>query len=306
MIPVPPPPEGPPNPSRRLLFFALRVCVVAGLGALAFFLGLRLHDDEAPEFPPRALVVSVVDVGHGEASWIRTPDGRFIVIGAGPPGSGAAVAASLRSAGARRIDLLVLPYPYADCLGAAPELLAQLPAVEAIESGWTRVNRKQEETREALRARGTPVSVGRDGDRRQVGAVGVEVLAPGRELVARTPAAGNNSLVVRVRYGGVAFLWAGGIEGPGEAALLARGPDRLRSDWLRVARFGNAGASSAEFLEAVGARFAVVATGPNKAGLPAPETLERLSATGAQVLRTDQSRRDLVFLSDGDTVWRAR
>lgn len=287
---------------RALVQWSLRVALLAALGGLAFTLGLHIGRPPDSPFPPRALVVAVLPVGAGEASWIKTPDGRFIVLGAGPPEAGAALTASLRAAGARRIDLLVLPYPYADALGGAVDLIQALPVQACLTPGWPRVNRKQGEVEELLAARGVPVTVARQGYQQKLGDAALEVLAPGEPLVSRSPAAGNNSLVVRMRWGKTAFLWCGGIERPGEQALLERAGPRLAADWIRVARLGNAGAASPELLRAVAPRIAVLSVGPNRDGLPDADLLARLRATGAQILRTDEQVRDLIFASDGERV----
>ena len=287
---------------RALLAWTARIAVLAALGGAAFYVGLHTGQPAPSPFPPRSLVVAVLPVGAGEASWIKTPDGRFVVIGAGPPEAGPALVASLRAAGARRINLLVLPYPYADALGGAVDLIQALPVQACLTSGWARVNRKQGEVEALLATRRIPMTVGRQGATQRIGDATLEVLAPGDPLVARSPAAGNNSLVVRLRWGKSSFLWCGGIEGPGEQALLERAGPRLPSDWLRVARLGNAGAASPELLRIVQPRYAVLSVGPNRDGLPDSGLVARLRATGAQVLRTDEQRRDLFFISDGERV----
>ncbi|MFY7954397.1 MAG: ComEC/Rec2 family competence protein, partial [Armatimonadaceae bacterium] len=244
--------------------------------------------------------------GNGEATWIRTPTGKFVVIGTGTPGSESRLIASLQAAGCRSVDLLILPYPYADCLGGATRLVESFPIKAAVDNGWPRVNQRQEETRRLLASKGSPIVPVRDGDVRWLDSVSVRFLAPANDLVRRSPAAGNNSLVVQLRYGETEFLWAGGIEQDGEAALLARGPFRLRSDWLHAARHGNAGSSSAEFLEAVGASIVVLAVGKDLPGTPDPGVLDRIRATGATLVRTDSVRDPQLFLSDGTSVWQDR
>jgi competence protein ComEC len=64
----------------------------------------------------------------------------------------------------------------------------------------------------------------------------------------------------------------------------------LPADVLKVSRHGSEQASSAAFLEAVGAEVAIISVGAdNPDGDPAQETLERLEAAGARVFRTDQN-----------------
>ncbi len=286
---------------RRL--FPLLVMSLLATGAMlaGFLLGSR------PLPPPvRRLDVTVVNVGNGEASWIRTPRDRFILIGGGPPGAGPKVADALRAAGARHIDLLVLPYPYAEAIGGVPDVLRHFEVRAALETGYPRpdqaVNQVQEEVRALLAARSVPVQIARAGQKLALDGVRLEVLAPAEPLPSAAPGAANSSLVLRAAFGNTVFLFAGGLERAGETALIARGPD-LRAGWLRVARFGTRNATSPEFLRLVRPSVAVISVARgNFDGYPHRETLERLAASGARVFRTDEADGDLSFWSDGFQV----
>jgi competence protein ComEC len=279
-------------------------------GALALFVGRYAaltpkSSDPSPKiaFPPQALVVTVVSVGQGEASWVKTPENKFLVIGTGPVGSGPKLIASLKAAGATQIDLLVLPYPYSEVVGGVSELVAAFPIKAVLDSGGDRVNKVQSEALDALIQKRIPIEIAQASRQAyDLGGGRLDVLFPGKLRVTSTPVAANNSVVLHLVWGETTFLWEGGLEADGERALLSQGVD-LTSDWLRVGRFGNAGASSSEFLRAVSPEFAVISVGPNSNNLPGTDTLTRLSAAGIELFRTDQSPKDLVFLSDGQKVW---
>lgn len=254
-------------------------------------------------YTPRVLV-TVVNVGHGEASWIRTPGGKFILIGAGPPGSGSAVVESLRGAGARRIDLLILPYPYEEVIGGVPEVLEEFPLRGAWDSGYKlqnyeNVNDMQGQVESMLAARNIPLQAVRAGQKFPIDGVNIEVLAPAEPLLTAKPGSVNNSVVVKVTFGSTAFLFAGGLERAGEMALLARAPE-IAAEWLRVPRFGSREATSPELLRQVRPSIAVVSAGKvNAGGYPHQETLERLKASGASVYLTSESEGNITFESNG-------
>jgi competence protein ComEC len=238
---------------RRLLFFSLVTLFFAALAALIGF-GLGKYRDQTAVASKR-LQVTVLNVGHGEAAWVRTPGGKTILIGSGPPGSGEAVVASLRSAGVTRIDLLLLPYPYVESIGGVTAVLSAFPVTQVIEPGGPRVNQIHEDIRRYLAAKNVPVKIGRTGDNVTVDGASLQILAPSEPFLQVTPESANNGLVVRVRWGQTSFLFTGGIERAGEDALIARSPDALKSDWLRVSRFGTREASSPEFLHLVSPDF---------------------------------------------------
>jgi competence protein ComEC len=75
----------------------------------------------------------------------------------------------------------------------------------------------------------------------------------------------------------------------------------VAADVLKVAHHGNRYSSSAPFLDAVGAELAIISVGAdNPYGHPAQETLDRLAAAGARVLRTDQNC-TITVTTDGQT-----
>ena len=286
---------------------ARRTLLLGGAAAGgALYLGVRLRgrvQEEPPiVFPPQSLVVAALNVGQGEASWIKTPDGQFIVIGAGPDEAGPLLARSLQRAGATRIDLLILPTPYRESLGGVAALAEALPITMAFDNGWrTILNGRHRETRDSLERRGIPLYAARSGQSFSLAKGALEFLHPSDPLVPSAPEAGNNAVVVRLRWGATRFLWAGGLERAGEESLLARS-DSVAAHWLRVSRFGTRDASSPEWLRAVSPEIAVVSVGTNRQGYPHPETLERLEASGARLYRTDSTPDALIFLSDGESV----
>jgi competence protein ComEC len=271
------------------------------LAAAALFTGFVISQRRTDPARTNRLEVVVVNVGEGESSVIRTPDGHVVLIGAGPPGQGRRIFETLEELGAHHIDLLILPYPYAEAIGGTVELLSSLRIGTVIESGGPAVNQWQEHIRTECRRRGIRVEIGRAGESILLGGARVSLLAPGAARVLTAPTAANNSLVVRLQWQATHFLFAGGIDRAGEDALLSRGGD-LCANWLRIARFGVDTATSAEFLERVSPEISVVSVGQNQNGYPAPGVIARIAAAGSKIYRTDARPDNLYFWSDGARV----
>jgi hypothetical protein len=97
-----------------------------------------------------------------------------------------------------------------------------------------------------------------------------------------------NSIVLRLTYGKTSVLFAGDARAETEAALLKRGAE-LGSTLLKVSAHGADFATTAEFLQQVGPRAAILSAGAgSKPGLPAQAVLDRLKAANVRTFRTDQ------------------
>ena len=92
---------------------------------------------------------------------------------------------------------------------------------------------------------------------------------------------------------------AGGV--PQVTGVLAEGQD-VSADVYKVAHHGSKHSSEAVLLRAVHPSIAVIEVGRvNDYGHPAPETLERLHAVGARVLRTDEDG-EVRVTTDGESL----
>ncbi len=105
----------------------------------------------------------------------------------------------------------------------------------------------------------------------------------------------EGSIVTRLDFGENAFLFTGDITENTERDLISRIPDSLAADFLKVAHHGSKYATSAEFLDEVRPREAIISVGKNnRYGHPTPEVLGRLEEKSITILRTDQNR-DIVY-----------
>jgi competence protein ComEC len=135
---------------------------------------------------------------------------------------------------------------------------------------------------------------------------GHRLSADGVEIAILGPAGGappwktrnDDSLVAAVRFGGVAILLAGDLEGRGEARLRA-GPALA----VKVPHHGSRSSSTAAFVAGVRPALAIVSAGyRSRFGHPHPDVVRRYAEAGALVLRTD--RDGAAFVStDGRRVW---
>jgi competence protein ComEC len=243
---------------------------------------------------PGGFEVLAADIGQGTAVLVRTQN-HLLVYDTGPQYSldndaGLRVLLPLLGArGERRIDLLVLSHRDGDHVGGAASLLAGRP-VAALQSSL--------EPGHALLAQaarlGVPTSRCDAGQRWTWDGVAFEWLHPTPQEHAAARKSNALSCVLRIADAqGHSVLLTGDIEAPQEAALLQRqsagnGPT-LASTVLLVPHHGSRTSSSAEFIDAVQPRTAVVQAGyRSRYGHPAPDVIRRYTNRGIEVVRSDQ------------------
>jgi competence protein ComEC len=252
--------------------------------------------------PQGSLRVSYIDVGQGDGILLHGSDDTDVLIGAGPPAVGPTVVAYLQSEGVDDVDVMVLTYANDAHIGGLVDVLSSTIPVEfAIYPYIYGFEGYQTETFKRIvaemRRRGKPCVMVSAPHTYTWGMLDAVVVNPVPMPTEHPP---DNSVVLLVIYGDVRFLFTADITAHAEQIILDRKElgTWLEAHVLKVARHGDERGSSAPFLEAVGADLAVISVGDN--ARPAQETLERLQAVGARVLRTDRNG-TIVVTTDGQT-----
>ena len=118
------------------------------------------------------------------------------------------------------------------------------------------------------------------------------------------PNLNNTSVVVRVQYERISFLFAGDAEKDAETAMVSQYGSFLRSTVLKTGHHGSETSSSQEFLDAVHPEHAIISVGRfNVFGHPSADVIARLHDMPSEVSRTDEDGA-IMFESDGTTLSR--
>ena len=228
------------------------------------------------------LEVHFIDVGQGDAILILAPDGKTALIDGGESGSGAL--AYLKAHGIKKVDLMVATHPHTDHIGGLVDVLEALPVDQVVTNGQPHTTRTFERFLDAIATeRATYTEVTR-GDSLRLGNLTFEVLHPtqpsGEDLNAQ-------SIVLRLVYGQIGFLFTGDASREGEASMLAA-QETVQAQILKVGHHGSRSASSLAFLAASHPEVAIYSAGAgNSYGHPHPETLAALAEVGATTYSTD-------------------
>ncbi|WP_158299265.1 DNA internalization-related competence protein ComEC/Rec2 [Paenibacillus antri] len=286
-------------------------CAAAYAGALLYAY--------APNAFDRTAVVSFLDVGQGDAIYIRTPYGKHIVIDGGgtvrfgKPGEewrlrkdpfevGADVVVPLlRKRGVQRIDALLMSHGDADHIGGLRAVVDSIPVKRVFFNGTAKEGETSEALFRAIVAKRIPLTAAYEGMIvRADPATELRILYPkpseGTELFVLDDQ-NERSVVLLMKVYEKTFLFAGDIGAAEEAAIA----EALRSeraafpsspsgiDVLKVAHHGSKTSTTEAWLEATKPSIAVVSAGRNNVyGHPHPTVMERLREAGIVTFRTDR------------------
>jgi len=286
----------------RYLFFAVCLALVLDL-VFWNFRGLFQKN----------LVITFIDVGHGDSILIEFPKGkRMLIDGGGLPedrfDTGKNVIAPLlwkKKIG--RIDYLVLTHPDPDHLKGLSFIASHFSIGQFWDSGLPADSGPSRRLDEILSSRKIARFSLNDGAPTQrVGGVQISILNPAAvrqsQKVSQNPSFLNNhSLVVKLCFKKIGILLTGDIEQEAEYRIVREGHS-LKADLLKVPHHGSSTSSSLLFLERVKPDYAVFSVGERNLGrLPNPEVLRRYQELGAQIFRTDQHGAVRV-VTDGEKI----
>jgi competence protein ComEC len=230
------------------------------------------------------LSVHFIDVGQGDSMLIKAGNQSMLIDG-GPTTEGQTVTSYLKSQGVQTIDILVSTHPHEDHIGGLLTVLNEFPVKQVIDSGQVHTTQTYENYLMLIDQKDIPYSVGERGQAINLSSnVKIEILSPPSSMYESD--LNQNSIVLRVTYGNVKFLFMGDAGFTAEDGLMSSGYD-LKSDVLKVAHHGSKYSTSAAFLSQVRPAISVIEVGQNAYGHPAPETLALLQDAGTKIYRTD-------------------
>jgi competence protein ComEC len=272
------------KPDRPRLRRAAALALVAATASLGLVFAHRVDGTTR---------ITVLDVGQGDAILIEGGRGGRMLVDGGPDPDRLLVELDRRlPPWDRRIDILLLTHPHEDHVAGMPLLLERYRIGRVYETGMRGPGPGYAAFARDLAARGAPPrALLQTGARIVLDDIRFRVLWPDPGRVPREPPdAGRGindvSVVLLGEVAGRRVLLTGDVEDDVDPILAARGIPPV--DILKVAHHGSATASTPAFLDEVRPKVAIVSAGAgNPYGHPARSTIDRLTATGAKVLRTD-------------------
>ena len=240
------------------------------------------------------LRVHFIDVGQGDAILIQAPDGEVGLIDGGEAGSG--VVQYLQNSGITHLDLVIATHPHEDHIGGLVEVLNAFPVDRVITNGVKHTTLTYEHFLDAIISSKAEYVEVKRGDTISLGDLNFSVLSP----VDNTDEDLNDgSLVLRLVYGKISFLFTGDAQPEAEDNMLTTGLD-VNATILKVAHHGSRTGSPLTFITAINPQVAIYSAGSgNDYGHPHPETLDVLVSVGSKIYGTDING-TIVVTTDGN------
>lgn len=238
------------------------------------------------------LKVHFIDVGQGDCSLIQTPGGKNILVDGGPEddyedAGRDIVVPYLTKLGIKKIDAIFISHAHRDHIGGIPAIIKNFEVGTVYDTGYAYPSPIYEKLLRQINANKITYIQARADTKAVIDpAVEIKILGPPKRLPWDDP--NNNSMVIRLLYKEISFLFTGDIEADAEDSLVRIYRYGLESNILKVAHHGSKTSSADYFLEAVNPEAAVIQVGRrNRFRHPSPSTVKKLKDFGTTVHRND-------------------
>ena len=266
---------------------------------------------EATLSGPDILKVTFFNVRQGDAILIQTPDNKVILIDGGPrttpyssfDGGKDVIVPFLRKHQIKKIDMIVATHPDYDHIGGLIAVLkSQVQVKSVMVTGISHTSKTYEYFLQAVKDKNVPLTVPEKGEVLKWGdKVSAQVIAPQVPPSQRLHRnLNNNSIVIRMVYGDISFLFTGDCEHEEEGEILSSGA-RVKATIYKVSHHGSRTGSGKNFYFLINPEVVVISAGKrNKFDHPHWEPIKLFRQTGARIYRTDYSG-TITIATDGKT-----
>lgn len=256
---------------------------------------------------PDELTIKALDIGQGDAIYLRLPSGEDVLVDAGVDNRVLGELGLAMPFGDRTIETVILSHNHADHIGGLDTILDSYTVKKILISGAIHTTDQYLRLLEKIKQKQVTTEVVRAGDSFSLGETQFTVLHPMNIAIGSLPEDQHDAtIVVKASFRKFCVLLTGDLDATHESQIIQFAHEQqisLRCDLLKVSHHGSRTSSTQQFLEAVLPKVAMISVGENnRYGHPTQEALDRLTNIGAQILRTDQNG-IITLRTNGETFW---
>jgi len=246
--------------------------------------------------------VTFLDVGQGDAIFLEFPEGGNMLIDGGPgayPDAGERVILPfLRSKGITNLDTVVLTHHHSDHYGGLLTLLKSYKIKRFVLDNGV----EEEKFSSIIKQKAICYEVVRRGDK-IIGYPQTEIyiLHP-LTITDRKKTSNNDSVVIKIVYHKISFLFTGDIENEVEKRLLSY-QKMVSAMILKIPHHGSKNGYYPEFIKLVNPKIGIIEVGEtNPYNLPDKQVLKKYKELGTKIYRTDKHGAVIVS-TNGEKIW---
>ncbi|MCC9626707.1 MBL fold metallo-hydrolase [Thalassospira sp. MA62] len=256
------------------------------IGSAVLFSGALLVSPYGEASAAASIKVHYIDVGQGDAIYIKMPSGEDVIIDGGNKGKGDAIVAYLKKQKVDDIEVLISTHPDADHIGGLDEILDAYRVENVYAPKVKHTTQAYKDFLQAVKREGKTIKTAQMGVSLPIKGVSAKFVGPVKSY--SNSDLNNWSAVLHVTYKKNTFLFTGDAEHVAEKDMMAK-KQTLRADVLKVGHHGAKTSTSSTFLNVVKPKYAVLSVGKNSYGHPTSEVVTNLKRVKATTLRTDKN-----------------
>lgn len=290
--------------NKRFVAFLLAVICILSLcscDTINSFFDKDLESESRIDKDDALLVSHYIYVGQGDSEFIEFPDGKTMLIDAGPREGGDNVIKLIKKLGYKKIDFLIGTHPHSDHIGALADVIKTfdigtiyMPDAQANTKGYEyllqTIRNKNKKIR--LAKAGMKITSSKEYD------YSADILAP---VGTDYESLNNYSVVIMVRYKNRRLLYTGDIEALAEKEIMDNNTE-LSADVVKAPHHGSSSSSTEEFIQRTGASYVIFSCGENNDyNHPHKKIVKRWEKAGAGIYRTDKMG-TITVATNGDEI----
>lgn len=252
------------------------------------------------------LEIRYIDVGQGNSTLVLLPDGKNLLIDAGPKESSDKLVSYLKNEKIKKIDYLIATNADVNDIGGMSSVIENFdigrvyaPNIEDIINSYETEKKVAEVYKSFTNALSAKKLIKLDASSGThiyfSLSLTVDIISPNDSAYSDL---NNYSTAVLLKYGQQKFIFMSDAENYSEQEIIDNGID-VTSDVIMIGNHGGSAASGKSFIKAVAPKYAVISCGANNSeGYPHQETLKTLEQNETKVFRTDLNG-TITLKSDG-------
>lgn len=240
--------------------------------------------------------VHFIDVGQGDSIFLELTANRTMLIDASESKYSGTIINYIKNLGYKKIDYVVATHPHADHIGGMEDVIRTFDIGSVYMPKVSTNTKTFESLLKTVQSKNLKINTAKSGVKIiDENDISIKVLSPVADQYNNL---NDYSVVLKLTYKNSKFLFMGDAEEQAEELIT----DDVSCDLIKLGHHGSSTSSSIEFAKKTKAKYAVISCGEgNSYGHPHKETLDRFTALGAVIYRTDVNG-SIIATCDGNNI----